>query len=472
MRTTRPWTTQPWCQSVEESGWPFAYSKYLNQTLETKGRTSTNLQDMRHECTWYGVRSKCHRCEEYSCYSGRTCHYQIQGVDSLSMSTNIPTISDAPFAVNGSHRYDYGNPLSTHICLMVSGGSCLSPFGQDYSNCSLRCWGYGFSCSQHQPQWFLGDETYQVNASNPTATAVWNYPKKHSAFGNTSLGAPVYNPQGYAHTVAGGVQAGFRDGHGTSAKFRYPQGVAVDRQNNVYVADTGNHCIRKLFPNGTVITIAGTGRAGHKDGPASKAEFSSPSSLSVYYDESYGYSDLVIFVADTDNHRIRRLDGPHNGQGFVSCFSGQCGNGTISETASFTTAEPGAGYADGEGEVARFDSPKGIAADFDGWLYVADTNNHLIRTISPNGTTYTLAGDLQVAETNEAGEPLEGCVPPCLRGVPGHRDGNLTYAQFYYPTDVAIGLSNSVIVTDQHRLRLVSLPGQQSMVMCMFVSLH
>jgi hypothetical protein len=268
MRTTRTWTAKHWCESVEESGWPFAYSKYENQSFENKGRVNSNKQDMRHQCTWWGVRSKCHRCEIIRCGGGEACNYQIHGVDWNGISRNLPTVSDAPWAVNGSFRYDFGSSNTSHVCLMVSGGSCTSPFGSDYSNCSVRCWGYGFRGTNAQPQWHLPASFYTYNASNPTATDVWFYPKKYPRLGNTSHGAPVYNPQGYAITVAGGNGAGFADGAAGTAKFNGPQGVAVDREGNVYVADTGNHRIRRIYPNGTVITVAGTGRAGHRDGPA------------------------------------------------------------------------------------------------------------------------------------------------------------------------------------------------------------
>jgi hypothetical protein len=130
----------------------------------------------------------------------------------------------------------------------------------------VRCWGYGFNGTQARPQWHLEADTYRVNASNPHATDVWAYPKTQPSLGKTPGGAPRYNPQGYAVTVAGGNGRGYRDGPGHLAKFNRPQGVAVDRYGNAYVADTANHRIRKVSPNGTVTTVAGSGRAGHRDG--------------------------------------------------------------------------------------------------------------------------------------------------------------------------------------------------------------
>ncbi len=151
MQITRPWTTKHWCESVIRPEWPFAYSKYRGQIEETKGRVSTNMQDVRHECDARGVQSKCHICEDIACgpdENNLTCHFQLQGVSTNDMSANIPTVSDVPWAVNGSHRYDFGGASTTHVCMYLSGTPpCQSNFGQDYSKCELRCWGHGDSLS-------------------------------------------------------------------------------------------------------------------------------------------------------------------------------------------------------------------------------------------------------------------------------------------------------------------------------------
>ena len=102
-------------------------------------------------------------------------------------------------------------------------------------------------------------------------------------------------------TIAGTSSAGHIDGPGSSARFDNPSGVAVDRQGNIYVADYDNHCIRKIDPNGNVSTIAGTGSPGHTDGPGTSARFNYPSGVAV---------DLQgnVYVADYINHRIRKID--------------------------------------------------------------------------------------------------------------------------------------------------------------------
>jgi len=431
-----------------------SYSKYLGQTLESKGRTNSNLQDMRHHCTTRGVESKCHICEDIACGEDldQICQHQIQGVDWDLISANIPTVSDAPWAVNGSHRNDFGGQSTSHVCLVVSGGHCISPFFSDYSNCSVRCWGYNFQGSDASPKAHLESIfIYQDGMDNDESTDVWEYPK------NTSVDHPPdYNPQGFTFTLAGGSGKGFVDGLGKAALFNEPQDVAVDKEMNVYVVDTGNHAVRKISTDGTVTTIAGTGEPGYKDGAGSEAKFSSPSGIALYYDKVTGSGQLTLFVADTDNHRVRKITGLENDAVNVSCWAGRCGLGTSSYLLSLEDATPRPGFADGDGSIARFDSPRGITVDEEGMVFVADTQNHVIRYITPNNSVYTLAGNLELAEANADGTPFEGCEPPCLRGVKGHRDGNLTYAQFYYPSDVAIGENKTVLVTDQHRLRRVT----------------
>ena len=108
-------------------------------------------------------------------------------------------------------------------------------------------------------------------------------------------------------TLAGGINinmhgeriGGFIDGQGTSAKFNYPNGVAVDGSGNVYVADTGNHRIRKITPSGSVTTLAGL-VSGWGDGQGRAATFNSPYGVSV---DGSGN----VYVADSINHRVRKI---------------------------------------------------------------------------------------------------------------------------------------------------------------------
>lgn len=485
MQITRTWTTKHWCSSVEAPEWPFAYSKYPDQVEETKGRVSSNRQDVRHECVTRGVQSKCHICEDVVCgNSSSTCHYQLQGVEWDSLSKNIPTVSDIPWAVGGSHRYDFGGNTATHVCMYTSATRpCTSSFGADYSTCKVRCWGHGSNLTGLNntavaatnvydgpvSTWpnHYGNNSAGVNATPwtpPLPTATWAYPKiaPGELPGNPRVqGKFSMLTQGFTFSLAGSLEGeeGFVDGLGAEARFRHPEGVAVDHEGYVYVADTGNHAIRIITPTGRVTTLAGTGHPGSVDGLVAEGsvQFASPSSIAVW---SNNQDEIVLFVADTGNHRIRMITGSvkidsSTGEKSwsnvtVKCFAGWCGS------------SPQAGLADGGRSEARFDSPRGVSVSSNGTVYVADTANQLIRSIDPSGNVATLAGSTKIAETNDRGEPLEGCPSPCLAGVRGSLDGDLLRSQFSFPSDVAVVYrDNGLLVTDYHNVRSIDLIGGQ-----------
>ena len=487
MQITRTWTTKHWCSSVEAPEWPFAYSKYPDQLEETKGRVSSNRQDVRHECQMRGVQSKCHICEDIVCNdSSSTCHSQLQGVEWNSLSKNIPTISDVPWAVGRSHRYDFGGNTTTHVCMYTSASyPCTSSFGTDYSSCKVRCWGHGHGLTGLNNTAVAATNVYDgpvstwpnhygtnsagVNATpwtRPLPTATWAYPK--SAPGELPENPRVKGefsmlPQGFTFTLAGSLhgEEGFLDGLGADARFRHPEGVAVDHEGYVYVADSGNHAIRLISPTGRVTTLAGSSYPGSADGLVGEADvqFSSPSGIAVW---SNSQGEIVLFVADTGNHRIRKMTGSisidsSTGEKSWSnvtaeCFTGWCGSA------------PQAGLADGSRSDSRFDSPRGISVSSNGTVYVADTSNHLIRSIDPFGIVSTLAGSTKIAEMNENGEPLEGCPSPCLAGVRGSLDGDLLSSQFSFPSDVAVAYGgDGLLVTDYHNVRSIDLIGGQVM---------
>jgi sugar lactone lactonase YvrE len=106
-------------------------------------------------------------------------------------------------------------------------------------------------------------------------------------------------PAGDVTTLAG-RDYGFVDDTGTAAEFRYPTGVAVDSSGNVYVADSRNHAIRKISPAGAVTTLAGNGTAGYHDGTGPSAQFDYPGSVTV---DSSG----IVYVSDDYNYSIRAI---------------------------------------------------------------------------------------------------------------------------------------------------------------------
>jgi hypothetical protein len=224
-------------------------------------------------------------------------------------------------------------------------------------------------------------------------------------------------------TIAGAVSnvpntaapAGHIDGLASVARFSEPHDVAVDTLGTVYVADTGNNVIRMISSSsGTsqVSTIAGTTVAGFIDGDCSKAQFSSPKGIDVREDSILvnigGKPSLqrrvVLAIADTGNHRIRRVDIiPSIKSCVVTCTSGLCGNSTISLTSTNFKATPNSGYGDGDGDYARFSSPSGVAFVAGTNIVVADSGNYLIRWVAENGNTSTLAGNIVAGETAPSG---------------------------------------------------------------------
>ncbi len=237
---------------------------------------------------------------------------------------------------------------------------------------------------------------------NPSAVAV-------DSAGN------IYVADSGDHTVrkvtAGGVvttlagtsgQAGSNDGPASSALFLYPYAVAVDAAGNVYVADNGNQNIREISPGGSVSTIAGTsGTTGSADGTGSAALFNQPQGIAV---DSTGN----IYVSDTNNFTIRKIAAG----GVVTTLAGAAGQN---------------GASDGGGGSARFSYPIGIAVDSAGNIYVADFDNDAVRKVTPGGSVSTLAGSL---------------------GTAGSADGQGGAAHFNHPEAVAVDGAGNVYVAD------------------------
>lgn len=222
---------------------------------------------------------------------------------------------------------------------------------------------------------------------------------------------------GEVTTWAGGGSGTATNGTGTSATFWIPTGVAVDSNGNVYVADQGNHLIRKIDSNGVVTTLAGrAGVVGSSDGPAKDATFNLPTGVAV---DAAGN----VYVADSGNHVIRKI----SEGGVVTTLAGSAGV---------------TGSGDGTGIAADFNTPFGVAVDASGNVYVADYGNHLIRKINSAGLVTTLAGT----------------------GVVGSANGPATAAQFFNPEGIAVDSSGNVFAGDSgnHLIRKITPDGMVS----------
>jgi uncharacterized protein (TIGR03437 family) len=155
-------------------------------------------------------------------------------------------------------------------------------------------------------------------------------------------------------TLAGTNSAGLTNGSGIDARFNAPYDIAKDSATGyLYVSETGNHDVRRISTSGQVTTFAGTGAAGFANGSGLFAQFNTPTALSVYNGE--------IFLCDKNNNRIREINSVKE----VSTIAGTGSTGTLN----------------GVGSTATFTSPSGIVRDSNGNYYIADTGNHLIRKI-------------------------------------------------------------------------------------------
>ena len=206
-------------------------------------------------------------------------------------------------------------------------------------------------------------------------------------------------PAGVVTTLAGSGTSGSANGTGTAASFGYPIGIAVDSSGNVYVADEINNLIRKITPAGVVTTFAGSGAQGSTNGTGTAASFNYPTGVAV---DGSGN----VYVTDGVGNLIRKI----TSAGVVTTLAGS----------------GAAGSTNGTGTAASFYTPRAIAVDGSGNLYVADAHNDLIRKITSAGVVTTLAGS----------------------GTAGSANGTGTAASFNAPDGVAVDSSGNVYVTD------------------------
>lgn len=221
-------------------------------------------------------------------------------------------------------------------------------------------------------------------------------------------------------------------GPATKALLNAPKGVAVDAHGNVFIADTGNRRVRKVSPNGTITTVAGTGLTqlgidAHgvplvgDGGPAISAALRAAYGIAVD-----GQGDLYI----ADHDRVRKVSA----------------NGTITTVAG--TGVPGESGDGGPATQAEVEADGGLALDRRGNLYLADASTNRVRKVSPNGTITTIAGPASTGDPVDVGVGFSG------------DGGPATKARLADATSVAVDAQGNVYVADSEnqRVRKVS-PG-------------
>lgn len=248
-------------------------------------------------------------------------------------------------------------------------------------------------------------------------------------------------PAGAISTVAGtGVPCAAPTGscgdgpNAAAAQLNFPRGVAVDTSGNLYIADTVNSKIRKVTPAGAISTVAGNGVAcGTSTGPcgdgptATAAQLKFPTGITV---DGAGN----VYIADTVNQKIRKVTP-------AGAISTVAGNGT----ACTSPTNP---CGDGPTATsAQLNSPWAIDVDTSGNLYLADTNAHKIRKVTPAGAISTVAG---------TGSP---CGTPTTRC--GDNDDSFNI-EFNLPKGIAVDNAGSIYISDtaDHRLRELTPDGE------------
>lgn len=217
------------------------------------------------------------------------------------------------------------------------------------------------------------------------------------------------DPLGNVTTVAGnGTRgAGKDDIPAIETELQGTNDLAFDGQGRLLIADSGNHRVRRVNPDGIIETIAGTGEPGWSgdNGPATDAQLNAPSSLAVG-------ADGALYIADFNNHAIRKVDPT----GKITTLVGRGEKGFSPD---------GTPAAD-----AFINEATGVAVDNDGIVYYADSINHRIRAIAPDGTIHTVCGTGKLAYDGDGGPATQAAIaiPDMIRF---DADGHLYITDYF-----------------------------------------
>lgn len=220
--------------------------------------------------------------------------------------------------------------------------------------------------------------------------------------------------------IAGSLGSGYSGDGGPAAEAQLtgPRGLAFDAAGNLFIADSGNHAVRKIAVDGTITTVAGNGNRGFSGdgGSARRARLNTPTALAI---DSKGN----LYIADTLNHRIRKV----NRAGTIVTVTG---SGTIS-TVGHSTGGFGFSGDGGLAVDAQLSIPEGVAVDSHGNLYIADTGNDRIRKVDASGIIRTIAGTGKNLYAGNGGRAVR--------------------ANLYAPVGIAVGPDGSVYFSERYQ---------------------
>ncbi|EFC36192.1 predicted protein [Naegleria gruberi] len=263
-------------------------------------------------------------------------------------------------------------------------------------------------------QGYSGDNGLAVNAQLVSPSYVFVSSKNEvyiADYQNNRIRKILEN--GNIITIAGNGQQGYNGDNGlaVNAQLASPSSVCVSLKNEVYIADSGNHSIRKILENGNIVTIAGNGQQGYNgdNGPAVNAPLFDPSSVFVTPNDE-------VYIADTGNHRIRKI--LRNGNIITIAGNGQ------------------QGYSGDNGPAvnAKLSSPVDVFVSSKNEVYIADYQNTRIRKILENGNIITIAGNGKLGY--------------------GGDNGLAVNAKLYSPVGVFVSQDNEVYIADYQNNRI------------------
>jgi len=321
------------------------------------------------------------------------------------------TVTVPQDAGNGNVTVKVGANTASGPTFTYLGVLAISSLNVNHGPCttSVIIQGTGFSPVSAKNQIFFNGKAATITAA--TSTQLTTTVPLSAGTGNISvsvdngsqLPGPVftYELSYVSILLAGNNQNGVVNGLGSAATLDSPNGIAIDNTGNMYLPESTSQLVRKITPQGLVSSYAGLASSSVNNGTVAPLSLRYPTAVAV---DASGN----LYIADGQLNWIQKI----TPTGVVTVLAG--------------TGAPGAN--NGLGNAASFQYPAGLAVDALGNVYVADSDNNLIRKITPQGVVSTLAGS----------------------GSEGSSDGTGTAASFYRPIGIAVDTKGNLYVTDNN----------------------